>query len=212
MPQQADAVPAELSALPTHEWYRLDQRVRRVERAELQQWLHRVGDETFMDDLDHDEHLLELWDTMRCRNSHLVASLDENKLALAKYTACEVQVIIEALRGPIIQAGPAPGVMPAQSISVVMQPDPNADARSQAQLDAFSQVMQSRDDAQASMMRDSQAERSRIEPFLDGENRRATVKESRAQPQGWSYLRLCRNGLVRWNRKATSEVAHWSAA
>jgi len=179
MPAAAPA-PVDLNTLPTHEWYRLDQRVRRVERDELQQWLHRVGDETFMDDLDHDEHLLELWDTMRCRNSHLVASLDGDKLALAKYTACEVQVIIEALRGPIIQAVPVPAAAAAQSISVVMQPDPNADARSQAQLDAFTQVMQSRDDAQSSMMRDSQADRTKIDPFLDGENRRATVKETRA--------------------------------
>ena len=87
-----------------------------------------------MDDLDDDEHLLELWDTMRCRNSHLVASLDENKLTLAKYTACEVQGILEALGRPIIRAGPAP--VPGQSINVVVQPDPNADARSKAQLDA----------------------------------------------------------------------------
>ena len=159
MPAAAPA-PVDLSTLPTHEWYRLDHRVRRVERNELQQWLHRVGDETFMDDLDDDEHLVELWDDMRCRNSHLVASLDEDKLARAKYTACEVQVIIEALRGPIIQAGPVPAA--PQSISVVMQPDPNADVRSQAQLDAFTQVMQSRDDAQSSMMRDSQADRTKI--------------------------------------------------
>ena len=40
--------------------------------------------------------------------------------------------------------------------------------------------MQSRDDAQSSMMRDSQADRTKIDPFLDGENRRATVKETRA--------------------------------
>ena len=71
-----------------------------MERDELQRLLHRVGYETFMDDLDDDEHLQELWDGMRCRNSHLVASLDEDKLARAKYTACEVQVIMEAPRGP----------------------------------------------------------------------------------------------------------------
>ena len=100
--------PVEINTLPTHEWYRLDQRVRRVERVELQQWLHRVGNETFMDDLNHDDHLLELWDTMRCRNSHLMASLDEDKLTLAKYTACEVKVVFKALRGPIIQAVPVP--------------------------------------------------------------------------------------------------------
>jgi hypothetical protein len=139
-----------------------------------------VGDETFMDDLDHDEHLLELWDTMRCMGPHLVAPLDGGKLALAKYTACEVQVVVDALRGPIIQAVPVPAAAAAQSISVMMQPDPGADARSQAQLDAFLQVIQARNEAQSTLMRDSSAERTKIDPFLDGENRRATVKETRA--------------------------------
>ena len=45
---------------------------------------------------------------------------------------------------------------------------------------AFTQVMQSRDDAPSAMMCDSQAERTKIDPFLDGENKRATVKETRS--------------------------------
>ena len=73
-----------------------------------------------------------------------------------------------------------PAAAAEQSINVVMQPDPNADARSQAQLDAFSQVMQARDEAHSALMRDSSGERTKIDPFLDGENRRATVKETRA--------------------------------
>ena len=92
-----------------------------------------------MDDLEHEDHLVELWDTQRYRNSRLIAGISKDELVLAQYAIGEVQTILDALRGPNAAAAPAAA---EQSINVVMQPDPNADARSQAQLDAFSLSMQ----------------------------------------------------------------------
>ena len=65
---------AALVAKPLKEWYVGSEPVRRVEKAELADWLRRIGEQSMMDDMDDDSHLDALWDDMRYRNSRLVAA------------------------------------------------------------------------------------------------------------------------------------------
>ena len=160
---------ATLVAKSLKEWYVRSEPVRRVEKAELADWLKRIGEQSMMDDMDDDSHLDALWDDMRCRNSRLVAALTKERLEEAKYVAGEIDVILEFLTAEAQE--PPPG--PQTNMTVTLQPDPAADARSQAQLDAFS-------DAVKATVRHAATERADPDPFLSGENRRATVKETRA--------------------------------
>ena len=150
--------------------------VRRVERSELASWLQEIGRRTFMDDLEHEDHLQQLWDEMRFRNSKLLAGLTHAQLDEAGYAAGEVATILQ-----YVQNGPPPEG--PQVVSVTMQPDPNADARSQAQLDAFERSMtdmlsDSRD-RMREQAKEASADKSVLLPFLDGETRRPTVAETR---------------------------------
>ena len=164
-----DMAGANINTRPLAEWYRRDEDVRRVEKAELAEWFRRLGDESHMDEMDDDSHVNALWDEMRCRNSRLVAALTRERLEEAGYVACEIDVILDCLSDPI---GNVPDADPPQTnVVVTLQPDPNADARSQAQLDAFSTTMK----ATVSQL----GNHKETELFMSGENRRATVKETR---------------------------------
>ena len=119
--------------------FTLDQPARRVEKSELTTWLRKIGEETFMDDLESAEHVDALWDEMRFRNSRLIAAMTAENLAEAGYATGEISCILQYL---VTQNPPASAPKATdQNVSVVLQPDPNADARSQAQLDAFSQAI-----------------------------------------------------------------------
>ena len=48
---------------------------RRVEKDELKEWLKIVGEQNFLDDLEADHGVDELWTNARYRNAHLVANL-----------------------------------------------------------------------------------------------------------------------------------------
>ena len=50
-----------------------EEAARRVEKAELTDWLRRIGEESMMDDMDDDDSdddssVDTSWDDMRCRN------------------------------------------------------------------------------------------------------------------------------------------------
>ena len=160
---------AELVAKPLRKWYVREEPVRRVEKTELADWLRRIGEESMMDDMDDESHVDALWEDMRCRNSRLIASLTKERLEEANYVAGEIDVILEYVIVEVQE--PPPG--PHTNVTITMQPDPNADARSQAQLDAFSDTIKT-------TVRQAATDRADSDPFLSGENRRATVKETRA--------------------------------
>ena len=49
-------------------------------RGELQEWLRIVGEQNFLDNLDGDEGVDELWANGRFRNAHLLANLTMEQL------------------------------------------------------------------------------------------------------------------------------------
>ena len=141
---------------------------RRVEKDELKEWLEIVGEQNFLDDLEADHGVDELWTNSRFRNAHLVANLTMVQLRDAGYAEGEALTILTYLVPWPPVAGPAPVAAAPAEINGVMQPDPDADRRSKEQSDALSKAL-------SSAIVDKEA----TVKFIEGANRRPTVRETR---------------------------------
>ena len=141
---------------------------RRVEKDELKEWLKIVGEQNFLDDLEADHGVDELWTNARYRNAHLVANLTMAQLRDAGYAEGEALTILTYLVPVPPVAQPAPVAAAPAEINVMMQPDPDADRRSREQSDALSKAL-------SSAIVDKEA----TVKFIGGANRRPTVRETR---------------------------------
>ena len=128
------AIDDEIDLKSLDNWYSYDQPNRRVEKHELKEWFKRVGQAELIDDLDEDARIDELWETRRLRNVKMISGMTVTDLCAVGCVEAEAKVIEPYLRKAPHPA-PAP---PEQNITVMMQPDPDADRRSTEQSDQLS--------------------------------------------------------------------------
>ena len=160
-----DGIDAEIDVKSLDNWYSYDQPNRRVEKHELKEWFKRVGQAEIIDDLDEDARIEELWETRRLRNVKMISGMTVTDLCAAGYVEAEAKAIEPYLRKAPHPA-PAP---PEQNITVMMQPDPDADRRSTEQSDQLSKSIA-----------ETVAGKDKLKRFIDGEAKRPTVKEALA--------------------------------
>ena len=161
-----NAIDATIDVKSLEDWYSYDQPNRRVDKHELKEWFKRVGEAELIDDLDDDTRIDHMWGTNRLRNVKMIAAMTAADLCAAGYVEAEAKAIEPYLRKAPRPAAAAP---PEQNITVVMQPDPDADRRSTQHSEQLSKSIA-----------EAVAGKDKMDRFIDGEARRPTVKEALA--------------------------------
>ena len=162
---------------------------RRVEKDGLKEWLRTVGEQNFLDDLEADPGVEELWTNARYRNAHLLANLTMEQMRDAGYREGESLTILAYMVSQHQAGQPVPVAGAPAEINVVLTPDPDADRRSREQSEALSKAL-------SSAIVDKEA----IVKFIDGANRRPTVRET------LEYISLFRSKAARLDAQLGAAV------